>query len=238
MKNKNLLDQFFLADKTVLGNLVEAADLKSADRVLEIGAGRGVVTREIVKKAGKVWAVEIDKKFSQELKQIHGNIQLIFDDAIRVLKDRKKYPVKFNKIIGSLPSSIVEPLMHVLVKTDFELAVFLVPMKFAFKLTADRVFTAYFERQRESSSAYFDIAILRKVSRKSFSPIPKTNWAIVKISRKPDPSEVNDQERFLRQFIYEHPKAQTKNALVEGLIKFYKIQGITLTKNQARKILL
>lgn len=225
MKNQNLLDQFILADKEVVEKMVSAAEIGHGDSVMEIGAGNGVITKEIAKKSGRVIAVEIDKKFSQELKQIHGNIRLIFDSAIRVVKDRKKYPIKFNKIIGSLPSSIVEPLAHVLIKTDFELAVFLVPLKFAFKLTADSVFTAY-----------FNVEILKKVSRKSFFPIPKTNWAIVKMSRKPDPLKVGDQERFLRQFIYEHPKAKIKNALVEGLIKFYKIQGITLTKNQARKL--
>jgi len=226
MKNQNLLDQFFLVDQNIVGDVVSTAEISDKDTVLEIGAGSGVVTRELVKRAGRVIAVEIDKKFTKDLKVIPGNVQLIFNDALKVLKDRKKYPLKFNKIVGSLPSSIVEPIMHILIKVNFEKAVFLVPLKFAFKLTSGSIFTACFNTK-----------ILKKVSRKSFTPIPKTNWAMIKLSKRAGPLKTDDLPRFLQQFVYEHPKAKAKNALVEGLIRFSKAKGKILTKNQARKIL-
>jgi len=246
MKNQNLLDQFFLKDEEIIGLLVETLAIKKKDIIFEIGAGSGIITREITKKAGKVIAVEIDKTFAKDLKQIPGNIKLIFADALKVLKDRKKYSLKFNKIIGSLPSSIVEPLIPVLIGADFKMAVFLIPLKFAYKLINQPVFTAYFERQRESlclffalqksSSAYFDIMIIKKVSRKSFCPIPKTNWALIRIIKKPDPLKTGERARFLRQYVCNHPKAETKNALVEGLITFYRAQGKSLTKKQAKTL--
>jgi len=225
MKNQNLLDQFFLKDEEIIGLLVETLAIKKKDIIFEIGAGSGIITREITKKAGKVIAVEIDKTFAKDLKQIPGNIKLIFADALKVLKDRKKYSLKFNKIIGSLPSSIVEPLIPVLIGADFKMAVFLIPLKFAYKLINQPVFTAY-----------FDIMIIKKVSRKSFCPIPKTNWALIRIIKKPDPMKTSERARFLRQYVCNHPKAETKNALVEGLITFYRAQGKSLTKKQAKTL--
>lgn len=223
MKNDNLLDQFFLVDQKVIQLIIGTAELSNKDSVLEIGAGKGIVTRELVKKAGKVIAVEIDKRFDKDLTKIHGKIRVIFADALEVLRENK---IKFNKIVGSLPSSIVEPLMHVLSKIDFSLGVFLVPLKFAYKLTNHPVF-----------SLYFDIEIKDKVSRKSFFPVPKTNWALIKLTKKPDALKIGDEERFLRQYVYEHKLAKKKNALREGLIKFYKARQKTLTKNEARKII-
>jgi len=219
------LDQFFLKDEEIIGLLVETLAIKKKDIIFEIGAGSGIITREITKKAGKVIAVEIDKTFAKDLKQIPGNIKLIFADALKVLKDRKKYSLKFNKIIGSLPSSIVEPLIPVLIGADFKMAVFLIPLKFAYKLINQPVFTAY-----------FDTVIVKKVSRKSFCPIPKTNWALIRIIKKPDPLKTGERARFLRQYVCNHPKAETKNALVEGLITFYRAQGKSLTKKQAKTL--
>lgn len=220
------MDQFFLNDQKVINDMVSVLEPCRRDIVLEIGAGSGVVTRELTKKSGEVVAIEIDKNFAKDLKQIPGNIQLIFDDALKVLKDKKKYSLKFNKVIGSLPSSIVEPLMHVLIGTGFELAVFLVPLKFAHKLVGNQVFTAY-----------FDIAIIEKISRKSFLPVPRTNWAMIKMVKKPSPLKTGEITRFLRQYLYTHSKAKSKNALIEGLIRYYRVQGKLLTKKQAKEII-
>lgn len=223
MTNENLLDQFFLIDKNITRLIVATAELGKKDSVLEIGAGSGIVTREIAQKAGKVLAVEIDRQFEKDLKKIHGRVQAVFADALKVLRE-KRY--KFNKIVGSLPSSIIEPLMRILTRVNFDLAIFLVPLKFAYKLKDSNVF-----------SAFFKIEILEKVFRKSFSPVPKTNWAMIKITRKPDPLKTGERKRFLQQFTYEHPRAELNNALTEGLVRFYKFQGRSLTKNQAREII-
>lgn len=225
MKNENLLDQFFLSDGAVVKDIISSADVNINDSVLEIGPGRGVLTKELCVKAKRVTAIEIDKNFRKDLEGISKNLEVIFGDALKILQT-KKYPVKFNKIIGSLPSSIIEPLMHLLTKINFTAAVFLSPLKFAHKLINNSSFLAY-----------FNVEIIKEVPRRSFSPIPKTNWALVKITWKPDALLVDDEERFLRQYVYEHKLAKKKNATREGLIKYYKAHKKLLTKNEARKII-
>lgn len=219
MKNKNLLDQFLLVDDEMIKRLVEAASLNKTDRVLEIGAGTGVVTKEIAKKAGKVLAVEVDKKFAGLLKKMPDNVEIIFGNALDILDQ-----VKFNKVISSLPSSLVEPLMQRFKKIDFSLLALLVPLKFVKKLVEDNNFSDYFETE-----------LTAKVKKESFAPQPKTNWALVKITKKDDPLKTKDYARFIRRYLYEHPKAKEKNAIVEAVIKVYRSLGRVITKNQVRQ---
>lgn len=216
-----MFDQFFLIDEATVKKLVETALVEKADCVLEIGAGTGIVTKEIAKKAGKVIAIEIDRRFENDLKKLPSNVEVIFGDALEIF-DKKK---KFSKIISSLPSSLVEPLAYLLAKINFKVASVLVPLKFVDKITKDWVLTAYLQSE-----------LICKVNKKSFSPQPKTNWALIKIERKPNPFEVLDYERFFRQYIYEHPNAKLKNSLMEAFIRVYTSQGKKITKNQAREI--
>jgi len=220
-KNQNLLDQFFLQDEEAIRDLVESASLKKNDIVLEIGAGKGTITRKLAKKAGRVIAVEIDEMFRNDLKTLPTNVEVIFGNALKVLEKN----LKFNKIVASLPSSIVEPLTMRMINYKFREASVLVPLKFAFKLVKDQFFTAFFA-----------VKIVKKISRTAFSPMPRTNWALVTIVRKPNPLKTGEKDRFLKQYLYYHQKAKRENALAEGLIKFYRFQGKQLTKRQAKAL--
>ena len=59
--NKDL-GQNFLIDDNVIENIVEAAQINKNDFVIEIGPGLGTLTSKLVEKAGKVIAIELDKK--------------------------------------------------------------------------------------------------------------------------------------------------------------------------------
>ena len=59
--NKDL-GQHFLIDETVLGAIIEAGKIAETDHVVEIGAGIGILTRELLKKTKRVTSIEIDAK--------------------------------------------------------------------------------------------------------------------------------------------------------------------------------
>lgn len=222
MTNENLLDQFFLTDKEVVKKLVQAADIKKSDLVLEIGAGTGIVTTEIAKFAGKVIAVEIDNKFKDALLKMPQNVRVVFDNALKVLENKPK----FNKIVASLPSSIVEPLIWQLTQTPFEIAALLIPLKFVEKLLTNQIFNLYLKT-----------ILVEKIAKQKFDPKPKTNWAIVKMVQKENALKVADYERFILQYIFEHKQAKVKNSLMEAVIKISVDRGKKLTKNQARAVI-
>ncbi|CAI8052969.1 Ribosomal RNA small subunit methyltransferase A [Geodia barretti] len=61
------LGQHFLHDTRVVQRIIDAADLSPEDTVVEIGPGRGVLTRRLVQQAGRVIAVELDSQLCEEL---------------------------------------------------------------------------------------------------------------------------------------------------------------------------
>ncbi len=64
--NKDL-GQHFLTDKNVLEKIIETAEVGKSDVVVEIGPGLGILTRELAKRAKKVYAIEIDPKIAEIL---------------------------------------------------------------------------------------------------------------------------------------------------------------------------
>jgi len=81
------LGQNFLINKDVIKKIIQSADLKSDDLVLEIGPGKGILTEELAKYAGKVVAVEIDNNLIEVLrKKFAGqkNIEIISEDILKL----------------------------------------------------------------------------------------------------------------------------------------------------------
>ncbi|MBI5787058.1 MAG: ribosomal RNA small subunit methyltransferase A, partial [Candidatus Niyogibacteria bacterium] len=91
------LGQNFLKSKAIAKRMADEAGIKKGDAVLEIGPGRGILTEELLKKSGKVIAVEKDpelfnflnQKFAAEEKS--GKLVLIRADIRDVLKFPKRY---------------------------------------------------------------------------------------------------------------------------------------------------
>ena len=63
------LGQVFLTDRRVIGRIMRSLDLQLEDAVIEIGAGPGTMTGLLAKQAGKVWAVELDPKLADVLRE-------------------------------------------------------------------------------------------------------------------------------------------------------------------------
>ncbi len=93
------LGQNFLHDANQLQKMVEAAELSKADKVLEIGPGLGPLTELLLKKAGEVLAIEMDRRLVEVLRERFSNSQfairnsqfeLLHDDALKFLQNEKR----------------------------------------------------------------------------------------------------------------------------------------------------
>ncbi|MBI2674375.1 MAG: methyltransferase domain-containing protein [Candidatus Yanofskybacteria bacterium] len=89
-KAKKSLGQNFLVNKGVLDKIVKAAELKKNNIVLEIGPGTGVLTEKLVQEAGRVIAVEKDRRLVEELKKkfsVEGgkntNVEIVEGDILK-----------------------------------------------------------------------------------------------------------------------------------------------------------
>jgi 16S rRNA (adenine1518-N6/adenine1519-N6)-dimethyltransferase len=107
--NKDL-GQHFLTDKNVLEKMIETADLNKNDVVVEVGPGIGIMTKELVKRAKKVHAIEIDPKIAEILSTIcikYPNLNIVRGD----IRDFNPKGIGKYKVVANLPYYITSHII-------------------------------------------------------------------------------------------------------------------------------
>ncbi|MDD5041912.1 MAG: 16S rRNA (adenine(1518)-N(6)/adenine(1519)-N(6))-dimethyltransferase RsmA [Candidatus Peribacteraceae bacterium] len=104
------LGQHFLLDASILDRIVETADIQTSDAIIEIGPGVGVLTRELLKHAGSVTAIELDERMIPLLKEFtgaHSRLSVIQGNALQVGMPQTPY-----KVVANIPYHITSPLLR------------------------------------------------------------------------------------------------------------------------------
>lgn len=104
------LGQHFLADADILEQIVNAADVQPTDLIVEIGPGVGVLTKELLAKARKVTAIEIDKRLVPLLRaytDYNEKLNIVQGNALQVPMPDEPY-----KMAANIPYHITSPLLH------------------------------------------------------------------------------------------------------------------------------
>ena len=101
-----VLGQNFLVDVNILRILLEAADVRSSDHILEIGPGLGVVTGPLLEIAARVTAVEKDEELYRHLVETLGSIphiRLVYGDVTSLSLPRLLEEEAITKVVSNLP---------------------------------------------------------------------------------------------------------------------------------------
>lgn len=188
--------QHFLIDLSVAHREVEYANLTKDEIVLEIGPGKGVITRLLAQKAKQVIAIEIDKRLVENLeKNLPKNVTLISGDVLSV--DFKKIP-QFTKIVSNLPFKISSPITYKLMELSFTKAILIYQKDFAERLVASPGKKEY-SHLTVGVSYKAHCRILEEVNRSSFSPEPNVDSSIVEIIPRRKPMfKVKNEQFFLK----------------------------------------
>jgi 16S rRNA (adenine1518-N6/adenine1519-N6)-dimethyltransferase len=107
------LGQNFLHDGNQLRRIVEAAELRATDKVLEIGPGLGPLTELLLANAGEVLAVEKDAQLVEILRERFrpdSKLNLLHDDALEFLKREPRDWSQW-KLVSNLPYSVASPIL-------------------------------------------------------------------------------------------------------------------------------
>jgi 16S rRNA (adenine1518-N6/adenine1519-N6)-dimethyltransferase len=161
------LDQCFMVNPKSIRAIIRASELKKSDIVLEIGSGTGMLTCKLSNYVSKIYAVEKDERLFEVLSDMlykKKNVDLIISDV------KKVGFLDANKIISNLPYTICDWFFNKLNKSNFELSVVTVPLKF-------------FENQTKN----YKNLICEKVKEllpSDFYPQPKIKSVIVRIKKK------------------------------------------------------
>lgn len=111
------LGQHFLVDEEVLQTIVEAPDIQSEDAIVEIGPGIGVLTKELLARAKKVTAIELDERLIPILETYvkdDPKLEVIQGNALQAQMPTEPY-----KIVANIPYHITSPLLrHVFLESD------------------------------------------------------------------------------------------------------------------------
>lgn len=188
------LGQNFLIDGNTRGLIVKNADLKSQDKVLEIGGGIGTLTQAVVPRVARVVVVEIDRKFAPIIREtLRGfdNLDIVNRDIMKLDIRRSIEGWGINKIVSNLPYNIATPLiMDILEQASdlIELMVLMVQREVAERLTTTKGSSAY-GTVTVLMGLLSSIKMVHAVGKKVFIPQPKVDSSIIKISPLKEPRD-------------------------------------------------
>ncbi|MDA0375859.1 MAG: 16S rRNA (adenine(1518)-N(6)/adenine(1519)-N(6))-dimethyltransferase RsmA [bacterium] len=179
------LGQHFLVDQPILDEIVNAAKIESTDHIVEIGPGIGVLTKELLKRAGHVTAIELDDRMiplireymrtNEPTNQRVNELTLIQDNALKTPMPTTPY-----KIVANIPYHITSPLLqHVFLES----ATYPTSMTLLIqKEVADRICDT-----KNASMLTVIVALFGKATKvinvppKAFLPPPKVDSAVIHI---------------------------------------------------------
>lgn len=187
---KKSLSQNFLSDPRILSRIADAVGAGKDDVVLEIGPGRGGLTRELLKRAGRVIAIEKDRELAAEL-SVHPSMrppapfELHEGDALAM--DWHELAGPDFIICGNIPYAITSPLIDQALKPPrAKRVVFLVQKEVAERIAAGPG-TKEYGALTIGVQAVARVEKLFVVPRGAFNPIPKVDSALLRLTPLANP---------------------------------------------------
>ena len=179
MYSKKEFGQNFLINNTIAEKIVKSLDIKNTDSVLEIGPGRGILTKYIINKTPNARFVEIDKilfDFLQKKYNLGDNI--INKDALK-LDLNTLFNSKKIKIIGNFPYNISGKLIFKFIENRNIIESIVGMFQ---KEVVDRLISKENNKKYGIptilTGLYYDIKKLFDVSPDNFKPKPKVTSSV------------------------------------------------------------
>ncbi len=228
-RTKKRLGQNFLINPDVISDIIEFADIKPEDTILEIGPGVGFVTEQLVKYAKKVIAIELDEEAIKELSKLNANnLEIIHADILKT--DLSSLCEGRLKVVANIPYYITSPIIaHLLGEIDdlnnknrekTDDIILMVQEEVARRIVAtEKSSGKQYGLLTILSQFWADCSILRLVGRKSFYPAPKVNSALVSLKVRKEPLLKLSDYSFFRKVIkagFSQRRKTLKNCLLSA----------------------
>jgi 16S rRNA (adenine1518-N6/adenine1519-N6)-dimethyltransferase len=212
------LGQHFLIRDSVLERLATAVCGEYRDRVIEIGPGRGALTRHLLPKTDELHVVEIDTGLVDYLRRKYpAEPKLHIHTADVLAVDLAQWGPA--AIVGNLPYYITSPIVERFLALDerFPLAVFLMQWEVAERVVAEPGSREY-GYLTVATQLVCDVELVCKVPPAAFAPPPKVDSAAVKLRRKSQQPEGLDELLVFVGRCFRHKRKTLRN----NLRPFYK----------------
>ena len=221
MRPNKSFGQNFLVDRSILQQVVDAAELETTDQVLEVGAGTGVLTRELAARAARVVAVELEQDMLTLLSGTIGsypNIEILARNLL-YLDPQEVFGTQPYKLVANLPYYITAPTFrHFLESTNPpRLLVVMVQYEVAQRIVAE---PGDLSLLGVSVQFYGQPRIITRVPARAFYPSPKVDSAILRVDVNPQaPLTPGERDTFFRVVHagFSERRKQLHNSLAHGL---------------------
>ncbi len=236
IKPKKSLGQNFLTDKNIQRKIILACGLNRGDIILEIGAGRGELTQLIAQEARQVYALEIDWRLSDILKdnlRNYSNVKIICQDILKWDLDSLSVDQEFSgnnklKVVGNIPYYITTPIIEYLLRYRDKIdSVFLTVQK----ELAERITAVYGSKRYSAFSCFLQYytlpEILFTIKNNCFRPVPKVDSCFLKLTIREKPAVEVKNEVLLFTIIraaFNQRRKILRNSL-EGIIPRDKLEN-------------
>ena len=221
------LGQNFIINPHICPRIAEEGGAEEGVCALEIGAGVGVLTAELAKRADKVVSIELDERLIPVLGETledFDNVTVINED---VLKADLQSIVKYNfgdkpfVVCANLPYYITSPIIMLLLESKLPCRSITVMVQ---KEAAERLCADVGSRNAGAVSVavdyYAEAQKLFDVSRGSFMPSPNVDSAVIRLDiREKPPVEVEDEKFFFRMVkaCFAQRRKTASNSISAGL---------------------
>lgn len=207
------MGQHFLVRESILEQLAVAACGQYTERVIEIGPGKGALTRHLLPRTDKLHAIELDSRLVSHLASKFASdpkLQLHAGDVLAT--DLAQWGPAV--IVGNLPYYITSPIISKFLELDahFAAAVFLVQWEVAERLLASPG-TRDYGYLTVATQLVCNLELICRVPAAAFSPPPKVESAAVRLQRKAGaPAQLPDLLRFVSR-CFAHKRKTLRNNL-------------------------
>lgn len=221
MQPNKSFGQNFLIDRSVLRRIIEAAEINAGEQVLELGAGTGVLTRELARHARRVVAVELERDMLSLLAETtrnFANVELIERNLLYV-DPAEIFGAEAYKLVANLPYYITAPTFRHFLESANPPRLLVVMVQYE---VAQRIVAAPGDLSLLGVSIQFygKPDIVAHVPARAFYPAPKVDSAILRVDLKDEvPLAHKQRDSFFRlvQAGFSERRKQIHNSLARGL---------------------
>lgn len=227
---KKSLGQNFLVDLNILGKIVDAAQLTADKAAIEIGPGIGSLTEQLAQVAGKVLAVEIDRRLLPILADTlspYPHVEIVHGDVlemdIKQLIETHFSPGQKISVVANLPYYVTSAILMKLLEERLPLENIVVMIQ---KEVAERIAAAPGSKAYGSLSIvaqfYAETEMVAIVPRGVFIPQPNVDSAVLRLKiREKPPVELISEKDFFRviRVSFSMRRKTLSNNLLNGLFR-------------------
>ncbi len=215
---KKRFSQNLIKDGNILRKMVSLAGITAGDTVVEIGAGRGDLTRAIASAAARVLAVEVDRDMLPYLEGVarsSGNVEIVFNDILSV-DIAALAGGRGVKVMGNIPYGITGPIIFKLIgeRRCMDSAFLTVQKEIGERVTA-RPGTRVYGSLSVAVQLVADVRILMRLKPQVFVPPPKVESVYFSMRFRDDAADVDEDLLAFVRGAFGHKRKFMRHALVE-----------------------